>query len=147
MILLHEYYFAMTVAANKSLQLILLPNRTDLLRGGVCLDGTPPAVYFAPATNASAATRWVIYFKGGGWCISLEDCLSRSVGLIGTTKNLALQQPTFGYGGGGPLGTDLAENPRFANANRVMLWYCDGGSFSGMRDDPVPVPAEETQLL
>ena len=80
-------------------------------------------------------------------CYDVESCADRGEGLIGSTSQLAERQPTFGYGGGGPLGTDLAENPRFANANRVMLWYCDGGSFSGMRDDPVPVPAEETQLL
>lgn len=31
-------------------------------------------------------------------------------------------------------------NPDFAHFNRVVLWYCDGASFSGNAENPVPSP-------
>ena len=40
---------------------------------------------------------------------------------------------------------DPAKNPTFYDWNMVFLRYCDGGSFSGTRDDPVqarPRPPE-----
>ena len=75
----------------------------------------------------------VLYFKGGGWCTNISDCASRSQGLLGSSAQLQAQQPKFGYGGSGPLGDDPELNP-FARYNRVLLWYCDGASFSGDRD-------------
>ena len=43
----------------------------------------------------------------------------------------------FGYGGSGPVGDNPSQNPSFAHFNRVILWYCDGGSFTGDRTEPI----------
>lgn len=124
----------------KNLDLIILPPAKDtaLASSAACLDGSPPAMYakFANATS-SGATKWVLYFKGGGWCVDDTDCLGRSHTLIGSSAQLNSTQPKFGYGGGGPLGDNATLNPSFSHFNRVMLWYCDGGSFTGDRADPV----------
>lgn len=52
-----------------AMQLIILPNASSVDRGAMCLDGTPPAVYFRAANTTAdpdAARKWVVYFKGGG---------------------------------------------------------------------------------
>jgi hypothetical protein len=71
--------------------------------------------------------------------ISFDEysCAGRANGLIGSSSQLEAVQPTFGYKGGGPIGGDPASNPDFSHFNRVILWYCDGGSFTGDRDEPV----------
>ena len=69
-------------------------------------------------------------------CYDVESCADRGEGLIGSTSQLAERQPTFGYGGAGPLGRDPLRNPSWATWNHVMFWYCDGGSFTGDRTDP-----------
>jgi len=125
-----------------NLELLVLPNSSALLQGAACLDGTPPAIYMAPANTSadpSAANKWVLYFKGGGWCVDEDDCVARTTTLLGSSSQLPAQQPRFGYGGAGPLGDDPSLNPAFAHFNRVMLWYCDGGSFSGDVAETVPV--------
>ena len=33
--------------------------------------GTNPAMYFGPANSTADANKWVLYFKGGGWCYDL----------------------------------------------------------------------------
>ena len=35
--------------------------------GAACLDGTPPAFYYAPAADPSFANKWIIFFEGGGY--------------------------------------------------------------------------------
>ena len=39
----------------------------------------------------------------------------------------------------GILSADPKLNPDFAHFHHVVLWYCDGGSFSGDRDEPIEV--------
>jgi hypothetical protein len=56
--------------AHAHMDLIVLPNKSSVDRGAVCLDGSPPGIYFRAANSTaepSAETRWVLYFKGGGW--------------------------------------------------------------------------------
>ena len=81
-----------------------------------------------------AGKKWVLYFKGGGWCTSPATCAARARGIIGSSNTLRKHQPTFAFGG--PLDTDPAMNPAFAHFHHVVLWYCDGGSFSGDRAEP-----------
>ena len=129
------------------LKLEILPNNTTLLQGAACLDGSPPAIYFTPATSPSAATKWVLYIKGGGWCVNNEECLTRATtSLLGSSTQLQAVQPTFSYGGSGPLGDSKLLNPVFSSFNKVLLWYCDGGSFTGDRTTPVPVNHTATKV-
>lgn len=62
--------------------------------------------------------------------------MARSRTTLGSSKGLA---PTDAGGAGGPLTLDPAANPTFANANHVHIMYCDGGSFSGDKTEPVAV--------
>ena len=57
--------------------------------GAKCLDGSPPAIYYAPARGGAAyQDKWVLYFKGGGWCFDEESCAARSRTVLGSTTKL-----------------------------------------------------------
>lgn len=123
-----------------AMKLIVLPNASSVDRGAKCLDGSPPAIYHREANTSadpSAATKFVLYFKGGGWCENATACALRSGGLIGSSNTLRKHQPTFSYTG--VLDPNPATNPDFAHHHHIVLWYCDGGSFSGDRTEPVVV--------
>ena len=112
-----------------TMDLIILPNKSSVDLGAVCLDGTAPAMYFHAAnstTEPAAETKWVIYFKGGGWCYEEDDCVRRSRTSDGSTSGLS-QTGGVRFG---PLDQDPAANPTFAHANHVELWYCDVFSIS-----------------
>jgi hypothetical protein len=66
------------------------------------------------------------YFKGGGWCYDEASCLARTHTSIGSATHFT---PTFQFSG--IMDSNATINPTFANHNRVVLWYCDGASFSG----------------
>jgi hypothetical protein len=125
-----------------AMKLIILPNASSVDRGAVCLDGSAPAIYHRAAQasiDLTAASKWVIYFKGGGWCQNATACALRAGGLIGSSSRLPKTQPTFSYTG--VLDPDPGTNPDFAHFHHVVLWYCDGGSFSGDRAAPLVVPS------
>lgn len=104
-----------------------------------CLDGSPPAIYYSPARGAENQQNWVLYFKGGGWCFDEQSCVSRSHGTLGTTKSLPHFLNQTWDKSSGPLHPNATLNPTFSNYHRVLLWYCDGASFSGSVDTPVIV--------
>ena len=82
------------------MDLIILPNASSVDQGAVCLDGSPPAIYMAKANitaDPTAGTKWVLYFKGGGWCYDVESCAARGEGLLGSSSRLKELQPAFGY--------------------------------------------------
>ena len=115
------------------MQLHMMPDKAKD-DGAVCLDGTAAGFYYSPATNATAAKSWEIYFQGGGWCYDKEDCWGRSSTGLGSSKSWA---PTSSIGG--IMSDDCTANPDFCDFNRVHMPYCDGNSFSGNRDDAVVV--------
>lgn len=117
-----------------SLRLKLLDNTAS--NGALCLDGTPGGYYFAPGSG-SGANKWIIFFQGGGWCYSEDDCWGRSKTALGSSK---FWGPTMDMGG--ITSDDCNNNPTFCNWNRVNLNYCDGNSFSGNRAAPVTVRGE-----
>ena len=57
------------------------------------------------------------------------QCVARTKTSIGSSK---LFTKTFAFSG--PMDSNATVNPTFANFNRVVLWYCDGASFSGDAD-------------
>mmetsp|Transcript_7094 Transcript_7094/g.14333 ORF Transcript_7094/g.14333 Transcript_7094/m.14333 type:complete len:550 (-) Transcript_7094:148-1797(-) len=116
-------------------------------QGARCLDGTPGLYYMRPGFG-SGVNKWLIHHQGGGWCQSLncteepcplDSCYVRSGGSLGSTKHdrdaLILE--------GGYFDADPAINPSFYDWNIVLLRYCDGGSFSGLRGDTVTVGDRE----
>eukprot|EP00658_Telonema_sp_P-2_P085068 TRINITY_DN9608_c0_g1_i7.p1 TRINITY_DN9608_c0_g1~~TRINITY_DN9608_c0_g1_i7.p1 ORF type:complete len:324 (+),score=62.71 TRINITY_DN9608_c0_g1_i7:193-1164(+) len=91
-----------------------------------CLDGTPGFYYFRAGTG-DGADKWYIHQEGGGWCESLDDCLARSKGNLGSssayTSTVSMDTGYFSL--------DPAINPLMYNWNSVFFKYCDGNSFSG----------------
>ena len=55
---------------------------------GVCLDGSPPALYYVAAKSAAHNASWVVMLQGGGWCESSGQCYNRSVGAGGQSGDL-----------------------------------------------------------
>jgi hypothetical protein len=91
-----------------------------------CLDGTP-AIYYHAKGFGSGANKWFVHQQGGGWCYSLEDCLGRSKGSLGSTA----KDPKTRTLNGGYMSWDNVSNPLMWNWNKVELRYCDGASVSG----------------
>jgi hypothetical protein len=134
---------------NEPMPLYLLPKEMSTDRGAVCLDGSPPGFYGSFSNNSATATKWVLYFKGGGWCYDEASCASRAKGNLGSSTKFA---PTFEFSGMmdsqesvNPVSPLVIESIRlfmivhsqeFHDYNRVVLYYCDGASFSGNADKP-----------
>lgn len=121
-------------AKNVPMPLVMLSKEMSIDRGAVCLDGTAPGFYYAAANKTSDTNKWVLYFKGGGWCYNEKSCASRAKTNLGSSKYFPKQ---FSFGG--PMDSEPSVNPDFATFNRVVLWYCDGASFSGNKDEAVTV--------
>ena len=71
-----------TDAVNEGEGLVMLPMTT----GAACLDGSPYGFYLSLGDNGNS-TRWVFSIQGGGWCSDENDCLGRSKGDLGSSKN------------------------------------------------------------
>lgn len=117
--------------------LTLLTEEQYAAKGAVCLDGSAPGFYFKAAdpsksTDAQAASSWVLYFKGGGWCYDVADCAGRAKTELGTSSKFPAK---FGFGG--LLEETGSLSPILAGYNHAILWYCDGASFSGDSEEPV----------
>lgn len=104
-----------------AMPLTILPAAEATQRGAVCLDGSPPGLYFRPASTSATNSSWVIFMKGGAWCTSAADCAGRSRGNLGSSTKFPSS-----YSVQGPLNPDPASNPTFAGFNHVVLFYCDG---------------------
>ena len=69
-----------------------------------------------------------------GWCTSLENCASRAKSQTGSSKGIGSETDLEGMvtaWGGWYLSNDTAINPMMASWTKVMVQYCDGGSWSG----------------
>lgn len=107
--------------------------------------------YVAQATSR-AATQWLLYLQGGGWCTEKEDlatlsgyshqedvghpdlCSQRAKEYHGSTR---WDVATRDFSRKGYLSGDLVVNPHFHNWNRVLLRNCDGTLFLGSREAPL----------
>ncbi|KAL2517361.1 Pectin acetylesterase 8 [Abeliophyllum distichum] len=97
-----------------------------VLKGAVCLDGSPPAYYFDKGFGGGIS-NWLIYFEGGGWCRNVTECYKRvqdsNLGSsVNKTKIIYFQ---------GMLSKTQTNNPDFFSWNKVYVGYCDGSSFTG----------------
>jgi hypothetical protein len=97
--------------------------------GAVCLDGSRPGYYLR---TVPGSVDWLIFFQGGGWCLSVDDCAHRSRTIQGSSSQM---KPSINMTG--IMSSDAFANPRFAAFNVAYLQYCDGASFAGNADEPV----------
>ena len=117
------FYDPVETTANQTTMTL---TKLNAATGALCLDGTPGAFYFRAGTGSGKA-KWYIHHQGGGWCESLDDCLSRSKGGLGSSASYAATSNQQG----GYFSQDPSVNPMMYNWNMVFMPYCDGGSFSG----------------
>jgi hypothetical protein len=107
-------------------RLVLLEDA--LKDGAACLDGSAPAYYVSQGWG-SGINKWYVHHEGGGWCYNLDECLQRSTTRLGTSK-LAPKSLNFTEMGG-YFASNEKVNTLMYNWNKVLFYYCDGGSFSG----------------
>ena len=108
--------------------------------GAICLDGSPGAYYISQNINIdnnASKTKWIIWFEGGGWCYSEQDCLERSLTKCGSSKQYAT---TYNMNLITQLSNDKNINPLMFDWNKVAVKYCDGASFGGNRTTPIAQP-------
>ncbi|GER30275.1 pectinacetylesterase family protein [Striga asiatica] len=101
-------------------------------KGGVCLDGSPPA-YHIDKGSGEGINNWIVHIEGGTWCNNVTTCLARKKTRLGSS-NLMEKQVVFS----GILSNKKKFNPDFYNWNRVKVRYCDGSSFTGDIEDVDP---------
>ena len=116
-----------------SMNIVTLPDAVVKM-GAMCMDGSPAAYYFRAASSPENATKWVLFFQGGGWCYKEEECAVRAPTHRGSSKYM----PTT-IDEGGMMSEDPNENPDFCSWNHVVFAYCDGASFTGAADEPIVV--------
>ena len=101
-----------------------------------CLDGSPMKYWMRPASAAENATKFVIYFQGGGWCYTEDYCRSRSSGKIGSSKTWVNGSLSCGNFMSGIMSPNASVN--WASTwNAVYVPYCDGTSFSSDLAEPL----------
>ncbi|XP_074270401.1 pectin acetylesterase 8-like [Silene latifolia] len=101
-------------------------------KGGVCLDGSPPAYHFHKGFGAGI-NNWLIHMEGGAWCNSPTKCLERTLDRLGSSSLM-----TTNYTFSGILSNQAKYNPDFYNWNRIKVRYCDGSSYTGDVEDVDP---------
>ncbi|KAL1189416.1 Pectin acetylesterase 2 [Cardamine amara subsp. amara] len=94
-------------------------------KGAVCLDGSLPG-YHLHRGFGSGANNWLVQLEVCGWCDTIRNCVYRKTTRRGSSSYMEKEIPFIGI-----LSDNAAENLDFYNWNRVKVWYCDGGSFSG----------------
>ncbi|KAI3692354.1 hypothetical protein L6452_32168 [Arctium lappa] len=100
--------------------------QSGVAKGAVCLDGTPPAYQFAKGFG-DGVSNWLVHIQGGGWCNTVQDCVSRKTLIYGLGSSKLMPPLNFT----GFLSNEQEQNPIFYNWNRVIMRYCDGSSFTG----------------
>ncbi|KAH9753868.1 Pectin acetylesterase 8 [Citrus sinensis] len=96
-----------------------------VVKGAVCLDGSPPAYHFDKGFGAGI-NNWLVHIEGGGWCNNVTTCLERKKTRLGSSKQM-VKVVAFS----GMLSNKQKFNPDFYNWNRIKVRYCDGASFTG----------------
>ena len=113
---------------------VLLPTEN----GAVALDGSPAALYLRPGAGANASNV-ILFFEGGGWCETLQDCADRAKTALGSSKF-----PTDGYAARDLLQSNCTLNPYFCGWSMVYAQYLDGTSRAGDATSPTVVNATST---
>ncbi|KAM7251462.1 hypothetical protein ACFE04_023345 [Oxalis oulophora] len=50
--------------------------KSDVAKGAVCLDGSPPA-YHLDKGYGTGVNSWLVHLEGGGWCNNVTTCVTR----------------------------------------------------------------------
>ena len=126
------FSLAPAAAGGEVMRRVFLDDSYSVSANARCLDGTRPAYYIKPSATANAS-KYVVYFQGGGWCYTLADCAKRATGALGSSASYPATSPSKG----GIVDPDPLHNPNFHDWNLVWVPYCDGTSWSGNQANPV----------
>jgi Pectinacetylesterase len=89
----------------------------------LCNDGTPAGYY--PVAGSATTTDWILFLPGGYACGTDAECAARAVDLTTSSGWPATMT------GAGVTATTAADNPHFADFNKVVIPYCTSDYFSG----------------
>lgn len=107
---------------NTEMTLIHVDSEVARQRGAVCLDGqTTPNFYWDPSPQAS--TKFILLFKGGGWCQDEDSCAHR---FINTFQPKLVPDKAM---------RAFYQGPKWSSYNFVQLNYCDGAFFLGDKEE------------
>jgi len=101
----------------------------------LCLDGSRGA-YQVKAGVGENATKFILFFQGGGWAMSPNDLLYRSTTQLGSTKQ---DEANGDWSIEDLLTNNTARNPHFSTWTSVAMRYCCGSSFSSHLEEPFVV--------
>jgi len=107
-----------------------------------CNDGSTAVYYRPPDSSEEAGSKWMIYLKGGGYCVpgspltDITNCNIRcatepDLCTASTDPDLDLAESGLGDNIGS---NDPAKNPAFYDFNKVWIPYCSSDVYSGTRD-------------
>lgn len=86
------------------------------------------------STKPKAASQWMIFHEGGGWCLGDENCHERANSSLGSSTFWPAVPPGTMPPGVSYEGEEMYASETFATATIVYAKYCDGGSWSGDND-------------
>lgn len=102
-----------------------------------CLDGSRAVHFISRATDPAHARDWVIFLEGGGWCTSLDSCVSRTLTPNGSSRPYAnvtfVPKHDFEW----YFTRDPRHNPIMHGWNFLDMTYCDGSSFTSHLAAPI----------
>ena len=129
-------------------------------KGAACLDGSPQRYWIQKAQSTANASKWSVHMMGGGWCESTASCASRAFSYIGSSNTAYFTTTSDSMPGvsnysdvmdfaylpsclgarwcGGLMANDTVHNPVSSDWNKVLISYCDGGSFGGANMNVTP---------
>jgi len=96
--------------------------------GAMCIDGTPAALYYKLGSGENSS-KFILFFEGGGWDVSIPDAYGRSLTPLGSSKTYP--NSTNEYLVRDVLDTNCTNNPYFCTWTSVYMPYCDGQSRAG----------------
>jgi len=96
------------------------------------LDGSRYGI--AVCLSSTSKANWTFSTDGGGWCYDEADCFARASTTLGSNKTWP--------GEAAAMGCDPA-----TTSNYARLFYGDGASRSGYREEAWPVPGNASQVM
>jgi hypothetical protein len=120
------------VATATTLQKRMIADEIVTSVGARCGSGSPAGYYHA-AGKAENATKYVIYFQGGGECRTKANCDKWFRKGEGDSSQWASTMETQH---GNTMDGDCDMNPDFCTWSKIYVPYCTGDMHSGTRTDP-----------
>eukprot|EP00929_Paragymnodinium_shiwhaense_P115841 TRINITY_DN8499_c0_g5_i1.p1 TRINITY_DN8499_c0_g5~~TRINITY_DN8499_c0_g5_i1.p1 ORF type:complete len:506 (-),score=83.73 TRINITY_DN8499_c0_g5_i1:221-1738(-) len=102
--------------------------------GSFCGSGSRAGYYYSVATGENAS-KWVVYFEGGGECRTADDCRGWFEGGRGDSSRW---QDTKNPERQNTMDSDCSANPDFCSWSKIYIPYCTADMHSGTRREGMP---------